>query len=189
MAGKATSTTENLDRELRALDMKRRGATYEAIGKDLGVSGQRAHQLVKKALDRHETPMVEELRAMEVERLDVMLVKAWEMYFAKHPYVSAGQVVYLVTGPDGGSENVVVVNDAGVNIAAGQLLLRIAERRAKLLGLDTPVPMKIQVLTEDVIDAELRRLAEQLGTEAVREAAAVAAITAGAITEVPPVPG
>jgi hypothetical protein len=166
----------DIDRELRALDMKRRGLTYEAIGAEIGVSRQGAHKIVDRALRRYQTPMVEELRTLEVTRLDAMLAQAWEMYFGSHPYVSAGK---LIEG----------VNDAGTNIAAGQLLLRIAERRARLLGLDTPVPMKIQVLTEDVIDAELRRLAEQLGTEAVREAAAAATIAAGAIAEVPPVPG
>jgi hypothetical protein len=37
-------------------------------------------------------------------------------------------------------------------------LVRVQERRAKLLGLDEPAKHRIDVITEDVISAEIQRL-------------------------------
>lgn len=44
----------NKDRENRALEMRRNGATLQAIADELGVSRQRAQQIVKRAIDRNE---------------------------------------------------------------------------------------------------------------------------------------
>jgi len=114
------------EREARALEQRRRGLTYEAIGASLGVSRQRAHALVQKAIARVELPLVADVRRLEVDRLDAMLDRAWQMYLDDHPFVAQGAIL------DG-------VFDARTNMAAGQLLLRISERRAKLLGADAPI--------------------------------------------------
>jgi hypothetical protein len=50
-------------------------------------------------------------------------------------------------------------------IAADLTLDRIAKRRAALCGLDEPAKYRIGVITEDVIDAELRHLAREFGEE------------------------
>lgn len=49
------------------------------------------------------------------------------------------------------------------NKDAVETLLKIMDRRAKLLGLDAPARARIEVVTEDLIDAEIRRLRDQLG--------------------------
>ena len=41
----------------------------------------------------------------------------------------------------------------------------VQERRAKLLGLDEPAKSRIEVITADVIEAEIRRLEGKLGLE------------------------
>lgn len=38
-----------------------------------------------------------------------------------------------------------------------------SERRAKLLGLDAPVRKEVSIISEDTIDAELKRLEQQVG--------------------------
>jgi hypothetical protein len=41
-------------------------------------------------------------------------------------------------------------------------LLKIQERRARLLGLDAPTQHRVNVLSEDAIDAEIARLEAEL---------------------------
>ncbi len=44
---------------------------------------------------------------------------------------------------------------------AVERILMIMERRARLLGLDEPAKLRINVVTEDELDAEIRRLSER----------------------------
>lgn len=44
------------------------------------------------------------------------------------------------------------------SIAATEAFIRIMERRARLLGLDAPVTTKVELITEDMVDAEIKRL-------------------------------
>jgi Homeodomain-like domain-containing protein len=98
------------DHRLSALRLRKEGFTYDAIGDRLGISKQRAHQLVSEELTRlrTETPeAAEQVRQLELERLDAMIRIIT-------PQVKRGE------------------------IPAMQTVLKIMERRAKLLGLDAP---------------------------------------------------
>jgi hypothetical protein len=70
----------------------------------------------------------------------------------RHVVVQSGKVV---KGDDGQP-----IPDDGPVLQATATLLRVMERRARLHGLDAPA--KHEVLTLDAIDAEIRRLEEQL---------------------------
>jgi hypothetical protein len=48
-------------------------------------------------------------------------------------------------------------------IAADSALDRIARRRAALCGLDEPAKYRVGIITEDVLDAEIKRLTQELG--------------------------
>ena len=54
------------------------------------------------------------------------------------------------------------VLDDGPGIQVATVLPRVQERRAKLLGLDVPVKHRVDVITEDVVDVEIKRLAKEL---------------------------
>lgn len=93
---------------MAALDLRTRGLTFEAIGRQLGISTQAAHATVSRALARslaEANAAADNLRALELRRLDAMLAALW-------PLVEAGDV-------------------PAINAA-----LRVGERRAKLFGLD-----------------------------------------------------
>ena len=47
------------------------------------------------------------------------------------------------------------------DVKSADFVLKVLDRRAKLLGLDAPT--KTEVITLDAIDAEIRRLENQLG--------------------------
>jgi Sigma-70, region 4 len=98
------------EHRLQALRLRKEGYTYEAIGAALGISKQRAHQLVTEELRklREETPeAAEAVRQLELERLDAML-------------------------------RILAPKVKRAELGAIQLVLKIMERRAKLLGLDAP---------------------------------------------------
>jgi hypothetical protein len=52
------------------------------------------------------------------------------------------------------------VLDDGPGIHVATALLRVEERRAKLLGLDAPAKHRVDVITEDVVDVEIKPLAQ-----------------------------
>lgn len=117
-------------REQQVLQLRRFGATFEAIAKQLGYANEggayKAYQRACLSIIRDD---VEDLRQLEIDRLDFALVKIM-------PKVSEGQ------------------------LNAIDRMLRIMERRARLLGLDAPVKAELEVNFDDAdtIDAEVARL-------------------------------
>lgn len=98
-------------RRIQALELRKAGVSYRAIGDKLGVSEAQAHRDVKaamQALAKVQDTIAEDVRVMELARLD-------DMYFS------------IATQIRNGNHGAI---DRG---------LRIMERRAKLLGLDAAV--------------------------------------------------
>jgi hypothetical protein len=96
------------ERHLRALELRKAGATYRVIAEQLGYADPKgAHKAVASALKATLREPAAELRELELTRLDAMLLALW-------PEVSAG-------------------GEKAVDRA-----LKIMERRARLLGLDAP---------------------------------------------------
>lgn len=89
----------------------------------------------------------DELRRIEGERLD----RLFEVAFAK------------ATG------------DGDRALVAIDRCLTIQARRAALLGLDAPIRIEEHVISEDAIDAEVRRLSEQMAERGLGPTADAAA--------------
>lgn len=118
------------DNEARALTMRLAGETYRQIGEQLGVTTAAAYKMVRRVLDRTRKAADEsaaELRQLEQERLDALLLALWK------PATQGNQ-------------------------GAVDRVLRIMERRAKLLGLDAPTKTDVtsggQALTFHVVYEE-----------------------------------
>lgn len=110
--GSAPKTSANAinaaEKQRRALDLRKTGATYEQIADALGYAGpSSAAKAIKTAIARITREAAEDVRTLEVERLDSMLRYQW-------PAVTKGHV------------------------RSTEVALRIMERRAALLGLDAP---------------------------------------------------
>lgn len=68
-----------LETERRALELRRAGVTFDAIADSLGFAHRSgAHNAVARALARNPEPAGEDVRALEVDRLDRMLVAVWQ---------------------------------------------------------------------------------------------------------------
>lgn len=136
MANKSGMSAEQLveqaEKQRQALELRKAGATFEQIAKQLGyANGGGAYKVVQAGLKALVQQPADEVRQLEVERLDAMLRALW---------------------PDAMSGKPQVIDRC----------LGIMDRRAKLLGLDAPLRIEEHVITEDAIDAEMRRLSEQI---------------------------
>ena len=143
-------TLEVRERQDRALHLRRQGLDYPAIARQVGYkTGQSARNAVLAALDRQPAEDAPVVRHIELERLDWLWQKAARQVDLDHVMVSQGQVVQGV------------VDEAG-KLAAIDRCLKIMDRRARYLGLDAPTRSRVEVVTEDVVDAEIRRLEAEL---------------------------
>ncbi len=103
------------EREKLAFALRVAGMTYAQIAERLGVTTAGAYKMVKRVLERtrKETDeAADELRRLEVERLDALLLTLWKS-------ATSG------------------------NLGAVDRVLRVMERRARLLGLDAPTRQDI----------------------------------------------
>lgn len=124
------------ERRREAFDLRKRGATYDEIGRVLGITRQAAYELVKRELEdirAHTQDDVETVRALELERLDRLFAGS---------YAAA----------------------AGGDPKALASIMKVMERRARLLGLDAPVRQDIELVAFNGadLDSEITRLAAEL---------------------------
>src|SRR6266542_3648245 len=87
-------------RRQQALDLRKAGASYRAIGAQLNISEAQAHRDVKAALARLaelELESADELRTMELDRLDALTLEASRILRATHPLISGGKVLPNLT--------------------------------------------------------------------------------------------
>lgn len=110
----------------QCMDLRLRGKTYQDIAKITGVPYQTVYRWVKQEIDKTVTPAAEDARNLEVARYDRYLDRL-EADFDK-PNVD---IVRLI-------------------VAA----MKIAERRARLLGLDMPIKVEAQVMETTQADME-----------------------------------
>lgn len=146
------------ERRARAVELRRLGKTFLEIGDDLGVTASRAYRIYQAALAAIPAQHLDEHRAEELQRLDYLTGKAFEVLHRHHITVSNGRVV-MVEDADGASTP--VEDDAPV-LQAIDRVLKISERRSKLLGLDAPVRAEVTI---DSIDAQIAELTAQLAAE------------------------
>lgn len=154
------------DRKIQVIQWRRERVPFDEIGRRLDppVSKQRAHQIYAEALRQLPAMTVAEYRAEQEELLDELERRARAVADRDHVAVSQGRVVRVgepyidaETGRakiDEGRGGPVL--DDMPKLAAVDRLLKIAERRAKLRGMDTPVRQEFAVDTtvKHIVEAE-----------------------------------
>lgn len=116
------------DRQQRVLELRESGLSPAKIAKEIGISPSLVYQDLKAILQRtqqHEEDLADSYRRIELQRLDSLQQNWWMR--------ATGQL----TREDG--------TPIPADEKAAQLVLRIMERRAKLLGLDAPTVTKSEV--------------------------------------------
>jgi hypothetical protein len=151
-----TRSLATREKDLRALDYRRRGLSYPQIAAEMGCSLSGAHQSVQRALADSAREASEEVRQIEAARLDDYMRALNRVLLAKH-YVVSTATGKVALHPETGQP---LLDDDPV-IRTVMALVRVSERRARLLGLDAPVKHEVRQI--DAIDARLLDLAGEMG--------------------------
>jgi hypothetical protein len=142
MANKAREAAR-IERRTKALEMRARSVSWAAIAAECGYgSAHAACQDISRELKRRRDEMnlaVDELRAIELEKLDLLERQVWDVLGRGHVTVSHGRVITL---KDEDGEEQPVPDDEWI-LKAVDRLVRLAERRAKLAGLDAPIETSV----------------------------------------------
>jgi hypothetical protein len=134
-----TPPPEQIDKEIKVLELKRSGATWDAIAEVVGyANGSGAFKAYQRAMVRTQQQPADELRNMEIDRLDRLQRAHW--------FDAIGSKEVLP------------------NIKAGEFVLKCIQERSKLLGLYAPTKIQAEVVTYDAsgIEADIERIAYQL---------------------------
>ena len=128
-----------LEKRKRALELRMQGLTYREIGAAMGCSTNQACAMVSKIIKD---------RAAEIDDLvrqqsDLSLMRLDSMVKALWPKASAGDT------------------------DAVQALIRVEERRSKLLGLDAPQRIQADVDLHSLPESEIFAMAERIGIQVV----------------------
>jgi hypothetical protein len=150
-------TPEQIALDHRAAEMRSRSLTYQQIGDQLGMTRQAAHQAVQRAIAEIPKEGTDAALHLELDKLDLLERQLFGIMGKKHLRTSTtGKVVEHEGSP---------VYDDGPVINAISGLLKVGERRARLLGLNAPTKVSQDVTIYDVerdtaiiIEAQLRAL-------------------------------
>lgn len=149
------------DRDARAVELRRRNLHYRQIADQLGLkSTSAAYDAVRRGLADQHQENADEVRRMELDRLDDIARGFWRVFGTRHYVVSAGkgEVVMDPTDP----QHTKPLVDDGPVIQAGLALIKIMERRSRYLGLDAPARTRVEVITQDMVEAQIIALEAQL---------------------------
>lgn len=119
-------------------------------------------------------------RNAEVGKLDELEEKLWKILDKEHLMISHGKVMKI----EDETGELVPVHDDMPRLSAIDRLLKVADRRAKLLGLDMPTRTELNV-TSDIEDDELIKTLKDLRERKRKEEQEIAEGTTTVI-ELPP---
>jgi hypothetical protein len=175
--GQFIKTLKGAQRDAAAAELRARGWSFQRIAGELGFPAKgNAHHAVERAFAAIPTEGSEEAKRLDLERIDRLIEQAWDVMERRHVVVSDGRVVGRQVGverDDNGIERLDLdgktipvyedILDDGPVLQAIDRLSRLLERRAKIIGYEAPRRHRVEVITEDAVDAEIARLAAEVG--------------------------
>ncbi len=184
--GKFTRTAATIKRDHKAAELRGQGYSFQRIADELGFASKgHAHEAVMRAYADIPSEETEQAKRLDLERIDRLIEKAWQIMLRDHVTVSQGRVVGKVVGVERDESGTPLLNaegnpiliyedilDDGPALAAIREIRGLLERRAKIAGYDAPARSRVEVITEDIIDAELAMVARQIAENDARAAAA-----------------
>lgn len=116
------------------VQLRARSVSYREIAERYGITTSTAYEAVQRTIKEGAREATEEIRAIELEKLEHMERAALGVLEAMHLTVSHGKVVTYQGKP---------LKDPGPALGAIDRLLKVQQRRAALLGLDLPKQVQI----------------------------------------------
>jgi hypothetical protein len=191
--GRYIRTVKTVKRDFEAAELRAAGRRLEEIVAALGFASRgHACDAITRALRDTAYPGAEDDKLLDLMRIDRLIEQAWDVMHRKHVTVSHGKIITRqvdVERDEDGIERLDldgktipvyedVIDDAPV-LAAIREIRALVKRRAEIIGYDAPLKTRIEVITEDTVDAECERLLEEIAEREKREAAALDPGTAG----------
>ena len=131
--------TATVERHARVVELRDCDEwSFEQIGKDLGVTAQRAHQIYRKGREMFPAQRLEQRRAAALRRYGEIRATLWDTANS--------------CGPKG----------AHNKIRSLEALIRLEDRQAALEGIDSPRRSELTVVPQDAVEAEIRRLEREM---------------------------
>lgn len=156
----------NIDRRAigeKILDGRNRGRTMHEMVAEHGISEPSGYRYMKLALDARIAPTVDEFRRQQNDSLDLTERQNEEqLELAEHLARKGAEL----------NNYDLILKAAAMRSQAIQVRVRIAERRAKLNGLDAPVQVKAEVVHLSEVDAELADIVRQAEEKVRRDVGA-----------------
>ena len=153
-------TIEQMDKDAKALALYCQGKIYREICEELGWrSISRAHDAVKRAIaDRQKDAFGQtEDFTLAVARIQ-RTIAYHENVIATPHYVVAAATGKVALDPDTGEKML----DPGPGQRSAAALERLFDQLNKLQGNYAPTKSRQEVVTEDVVDAEIKKLADEV---------------------------
>jgi hypothetical protein len=174
--GKFARSAATIRRDHKAAELRGQGYSFQRIADELGFASKgKAHEAVMRAFAEIPSEESAQAKALDLERIDRLIEHAWQVMLRDHVTVSQGRVVGKQIGwqrdddgeilRDGEGAPIALYEDIlddGPALAAIREIRGLLERRAKMIGYDAPARSRVEVITEDAVDAELARLEAEL---------------------------
>lgn len=129
------ASVEVVAKREKALELRKAGMSYPKIAGEMDCSVSTAHGYVQAALKETIQEPADEVRAIELERLDIMIRSLWPTVLGGSPSEKRNAI-----------DRVILLMD----------------RRAKYLGLDAPQRRIVEVVTEDELTKVLKELEREI---------------------------
>jgi hypothetical protein len=173
--GRFTRTANSVKRDAEAASLRARGYSFQRIADELGFASKgKAHDAVTRSYADIPGEDVKQAKALDLERIDRLIEQAWDIMLRPHITVSQGRVVGKRIGWERDDEGAIMYDGEGAPIgtyedilddgpatAAIREIRALIERRAKMIGYDAPSQSRIEVITDDMVNAEIARLSAE----------------------------
>ena len=129
--GRFDRSPDTAERDAEACRLRAKNLSYRRIAAELGIDVKAAYDGVRRAIRDTLQEPADDVKRLELERLDELAQKTRKVMLGTHYVVSQGKGVRLTRDDE-------PLVDDGPVLQAVDRLLKIQERRARLLGLDAP---------------------------------------------------
>lgn len=147
-AATSAKSIREAERRTEILRLRLDGLSLQCIGDRLGIRADSVHDIITRALRAMTQEPSHELLTLELARLESLYEEAMRAVRAFTPVIHNGKVVQIpVINANGDTVNhhatnqplTCIAQDRTTVLAGIATAVRISERRAKLLGLDSPI--------------------------------------------------
>jgi len=151
--GRAIRAADTIAQDWRAWDLRCQHLTYREIGAELGVDRSTAYDAVQRAAQMIPTEGAVVTKQAMLDEMDRMSRHLWRVVERQR-------------------------SDDGPGLQAIAQLLRVQERKARLMGLDAPTRRAVDVITHDALmdavadmEADIARKKAELARHKLRDVA------------------